>query len=78
MYYNSSWLRWVCFQKLTLSSDIPCVAIFFVIIGTTGSIDGNNCLIVKGRFQQKHFESVLRKYISELHLSLGYNRFYKF
>ncbi|VDL83620.1 unnamed protein product [Nippostrongylus brasiliensis] len=32
---------------------------------TTGSIDGNNCLIVKGRFQQKHFESVLRKYIKE-------------
>ncbi|CAI4223156.1 unnamed protein product [Auanema sp. JU1783] len=34
-------------------------------MGTTGSIDGNNCLIVKGRFQQKHFESVLRKYIKE-------------
>ncbi|KAF8368486.1 eif-2beta [Pristionchus pacificus] len=34
-------------------------------LGTTGSIDGNNCLIVKGRFQQKHFESVLRKYIKE-------------
>ena len=30
-----------------------------------GSIDGNQCLIVKGRFQQKHFESVLRKYISK-------------
>lgn len=25
-------------------------------LGTTGSIDGNQCLIVKGRFQQKHFE----------------------
>jgi len=34
-------------------------------LGTTGSIDGNNCLIVKGRFQQKHIESVLRKYIKE-------------
>ena len=34
-------------------------------LGTNGSIDGNNCLIVKGRFQQKHFESVLRKYIKE-------------
>jgi len=34
-------------------------------LGTTGSIDGNECLIVKGRFQQKHFESVLRKYIKE-------------
>uniref|UniRef100_A0AC35U9M0 EIF2B_5 domain-containing protein n=1 Tax=Rhabditophanes sp. KR3021 TaxID=114890 RepID=A0AC35U9M0_9BILA len=34
-------------------------------MGTTGSLDGNQCLIVKGRFQQKHFESVLRKYIKE-------------
>ncbi|CAI5440109.1 unnamed protein product [Caenorhabditis angaria] len=34
-------------------------------LGATGSIDGNNCLIVKGRFQQKHFESVLKKYIKE-------------
>ena len=34
-------------------------------LGTTGSIDGNQCLIVKGRFQQKHFENVLRKYIKE-------------
>uniref|UniRef100_A0A0N4ZH62 Eukaryotic translation initiation factor 2 subunit 2 n=1 Tax=Parastrongyloides trichosuri TaxID=131310 RepID=A0A0N4ZH62_PARTI len=34
-------------------------------MGTTGSLDGNSCLIVKGRFQQKHFESVLRKYIKE-------------
>ncbi|VDM26050.1 unnamed protein product [Toxocara canis] len=34
-------------------------------LGTTGSMDANSCLIVKGRFQQKHFESVLRKYIKE-------------
>lgn len=34
-------------------------------LGTTGSIDGNQCLIVKGRFQQKHFENVLRGYIKE-------------
>lgn len=34
-------------------------------LGTTGSIDGNQCLIIKGRFQQKHFENVLRGYIRE-------------
>lgn len=34
-------------------------------LGTTGSIDGNQCLIVKGRFQQKHFENVLRVYIRD-------------
>lgn len=31
-------------------------------LGTTGSIDGNQCLIVKGRFQQKHFEVKLLIY----------------
>jgi translation initiation factor 2 subunit 2 len=34
-------------------------------LGTSGSPDGNNHLIIKGRFQQKHFEAVLRKYIKE-------------
>ena len=34
-------------------------------LGASGSIDGNNQLIVKGRFQQKQFESVLRSYIKE-------------
>uniref|UniRef100_A0AC35FVY7 Translation initiation factor IF2/IF5 domain-containing protein n=1 Tax=Panagrolaimus sp. PS1159 TaxID=55785 RepID=A0AC35FVY7_9BILA len=34
-------------------------------LGTTGSIDGNQCLIVRGRFPQKYFENILRKYIKE-------------
>nr|ADD38029.1 Eukaryotic translation initiation factor 2 subunit 2 [Lepeophtheirus salmonis] len=34
-------------------------------LGTVGAIDGNNQLIMKGRFQQKHIESVLRRYIKE-------------
>lgn len=29
------------------------------------SIDGNNQLIIKGRFQQKQIENVLRRYIKE-------------
>ena len=33
-------------------------------LGTSGSVDGNNRLIIKGRFQQKQIESVLRRYIS--------------
>ena len=32
-------------------------------LGTTGTIDGNNKLILKGKFLQKHLEHVLRKYI---------------
>ncbi|OAF65896.1 hypothetical protein A3Q56_06412 [Intoshia linei] len=34
-------------------------------LGTTGSIDGSNQLIIKGRFQNHHIENVLRKYIKE-------------
>lgn len=34
-------------------------------LGTSGSIDGNSQLIIKGRFQQKQIENVLRRYIKE-------------
>merc|ERR1711872_208147 len=34
-------------------------------LGTTGAIDGNNQLVMKGKFQQKHIENVLRRYIKE-------------
>lgn len=34
-------------------------------LGTSGSLDGNSQLIIKGRFQQKQIESVLRRYIRE-------------
>ncbi|KAF8763634.1 eukaryotic translation initiation factor 2 subunit 2-like [Argiope bruennichi] len=36
-----------------------------VELGTSGSVDGNNQLIIKGRFDQKQIESVLRSYIKE-------------
>ncbi|XP_030750389.1 eukaryotic translation initiation factor 2 subunit 2 [Sitophilus oryzae] len=34
-------------------------------LGTSGSVDGNSQLIIKGRFQQKQIENVLRRYIKE-------------
>ncbi|XP_014275187.1 eukaryotic translation initiation factor 2 subunit 2 [Halyomorpha halys] len=34
-------------------------------LGTSGSVDINNQLIIKGRFQQKQIENVLRRYIKE-------------
>ena len=34
-------------------------------LGTSGSLDGQNRLIVKGRFQPKAFEGVLRRYMNE-------------
>ncbi|XP_030635733.1 eukaryotic translation initiation factor 2 subunit 2 isoform X3 [Chanos chanos] len=37
----------------------------FTDICKLGSIDGNNQLVIKGRFQQKQIENVLRRYIKE-------------
>lgn len=34
-------------------------------LGTSGSLDGTNRLVLKGRFQPKAFESTLRRYINE-------------
>lgn len=34
-------------------------------LGTSGSVDGNSQLIIKGRFQQKQIENVLRRYLTK-------------
>ena len=34
-------------------------------MGTTGSVDGSGRLVIKGRFQQKQIENVLRRYIGK-------------
>lgn len=36
----------------------------FAELGTSGSVDGSRRLVIKGRFQQKQIENVLRRYIS--------------
>jgi len=41
------------------------LAFLFAELGTVGAIDGSNQLIIKGRFQQKHIENILRRYIKE-------------
>jgi translation initiation factor 2 subunit 2 len=38
----------------------------FAELGTTGSVDGAGRLIIRGKFQQKQIENVLRHYISQL------------
>lgn len=38
----------------------------FAELGTSGSVDGSRRLVIKGRFQQKQIENVLRRYISML------------
>lgn len=42
-------------------------AYLFSELGTSGSVDGSRRLVIKGRFQQKQIENVLRKYISKSH-----------
>ncbi|KAL6304672.1 eukaryotic translation initiation factor 2 beta [Sparassis latifolia] len=37
----------------------------FAEMGTTGSVDGSGRLVIKGKFQQKQIEHVLRRYIVE-------------
>lgn len=38
----------------------------FAELGTSGSVDGSRRLVIKGRFQQKQIENVLRRYIGML------------
>ncbi|KAL2115653.1 hypothetical protein VTJ04DRAFT_9908 [Mycothermus thermophilus] len=62
-------------------------AYLFAELGTSGSVDGSRRLVIKGRFQQKQIENVLRTYIIEYvtcktcrspntELSKGENRLY--
>lgn len=41
------------------------LAFLLAELGTSGTVDGTNQLIIKGKFQQKHIENVLKRYIKE-------------
>lgn len=47
------------------------IQFMFAEMGTTGSVDGAGRLVIKGRFQQKQIENVLRRYIGKP--SISYN-----
>ncbi|PGH23844.1 hypothetical protein AJ80_02092 [Polytolypa hystricis UAMH7299] len=68
-------------------SDDHVMQFLFAELGTSGSVDGSRRLVIKGRFQQKQIENVLRRYIVEYvtcktcrspdtELSKGENRLY--
>ncbi|KAI9644200.1 translation initiation factor eIF-2 beta subunit [Ciborinia camelliae] len=46
-------------------TDEHVTSYLFAELGTNGSVDGSRRLVIKGRFQQKQIENVLRKYIME-------------
>lgn len=57
------------------------IPFIFAELGTTGSVDGSGRLVIKGRFQQKQIENVLRRYICKfprVHLALGTSTTYAF
>lgn len=41
------------------------MSFFLAEMGTEGSIDGNMRLVIKGRYQPKQVESLLKKYIGQ-------------
>jgi translation initiation factor 2 subunit 2 len=51
-------------KRLKRSPD-HLVQFLFAELGTSGSIDGAQRLVIKGRFQQKQIETVLKRYIME-------------
>ena len=62
-------------NKKTIFANIPDICkrmkrseehvmqFIFAELGTSGSVDGSRRLVIKGRFQQKQIENVLRRYI---------------
>ncbi|KAL9598106.1 MAG: hypothetical protein Q9179_004031 [Wetmoreana sp. 5 TL-2023] len=46
-------------------TDEHVTQFLFSELGTSGSVDGSRRLVIKGRFQQKQIENVLRRYIVE-------------
>ena len=46
-------------------ADEHVTSYLFAELGTSGSVDGSRRLVIKGRFQQKQIENVLRRYISK-------------
>jgi translation initiation factor 2 subunit 2 len=49
-------------------TDEHVTSYLFAELGTSGSVDGSRRLVIKGRFQQKQIENVLRRYISKSYL----------
>uniref|UniRef100_A0A6N2LDY2 Eukaryotic translation initiation factor 2 subunit beta n=1 Tax=Salix viminalis TaxID=40686 RepID=A0A6N2LDY2_SALVM len=51
------------------------MAFLLAELGTSGSLDGQQRLVVKGRFAPKNFEGILRRYISK-HLTFLFDSLY--
>nr|AFK44754.1 unknown [Medicago truncatula] len=64
----------VNFMDLCKSMHRPpdhVMAFLLAELGTSGSLDGQQRLVVKGRFAPKNFEGILRRYINEYVICIG-------
>lgn len=59
---------WVNFQEICTMMQRPADHVFqffMAELGTEGSIDGNQRLVIRGKYVPKYIESLLKKYIAE-------------
>merc|ERR1712004_149793 len=62
---KSAFVNFTEIAKMLHRQPKHLLAFLFAELGTTGNLDGSNQLVMKGKFQQKHIEAVLRRYIKE-------------
>merc|ERR1711893_285823 len=62
---KSAFVNFTEIAKMLRRQPKHLLAFLFAELGTTGNLDGSNQLVMKGKFQQKHIEAVLRRYIKE-------------
>ena len=63
---KSGFINFVEICKLMHRTTDHVLNYLFAELGTTGNLDGSDVLVLKGRFQQRQMESVLRRYIRTL------------
>jgi translation initiation factor 2 subunit 2 len=59
---------WINFQEICTMmqrDSLHVFAFFMAELGTEGSLDGNQRLIIRGKYVAKYIESLLRKYVVE-------------
>lgn len=59
------WVNFPEICKIMNRSPEHVMAYVLAEVGSTGSIDGSGRLVLRGRFQPKHVENLLRSYIGE-------------
>merc|ERR1711874_900094 len=75
---KSAFVNFTEIAKMLHRQPKHLLAFLFAELGTTGNLDGSNQLVMKGKFQQKHIEAVLRRYIKEYvtcHLQISRHHF---